>query len=407
MSAPAAYIIGSPLAASVVDRIGRKSTLLLVAVPQVMCWILIAKANSVAMLCLAKGLGGIGGSVTYVCLPMYAGEVCEPKVRGRVTASNTLLVIVGAILINLYGSFCNIETTAYISLSVPLLFVVTFMWMPESPYYYLMKGKIEKARISLKRLRRMDDVEEELKGLTAHIQRQCSEPGTIVDVFMISSNRKACIVLCLIRLFQQFSGISAFAYYNQYLFQQSGSDYSPITCALVFFSVYLLMALVGSLTIDKFGRRSLLLTSLIGTTFALLSEGVYFYLKDLNYDVSSFSWFPLVAMIVFIASYSPGLGICPSLMSGEMLSAPVKAKTLGILNINFAISTALSLKVFQSLNSLFGMHVPFLVFGFSSLAAIFFCYYLVPETKRKTLEEIQMSFKGKKTDKGIYECVKV
>lgn len=399
MSAPAAYIIGCPIAAFTVDRIGRKLTMLLVAVPQIVMWIVIANANSVVTLCIAKAIGGIGEGLIFVCLPIYTGEVCEPKVRGMIGSSNAALVIIGSLLINVYGSYLTIEASAYVSLIVPVLFVVTFIWMPESPYYYLMKGKQENAKASLQWLRRMNNVKEELESLTVYIQQQLSEPSSIKDVFMISSNRKSCIILCVLRIFHQFSGIIALTSYSQYLFQQSGSDLSPIACTSIYLTVYLFVTVLGCLTIDKLGRRPLLIFSLIGSTFALFAEGVYFYLKNLDYNVSSFNWFPLFGMLIYVTFYSPGIGICPLVLSGEMLSATVKAKALGILNIIFAISMAASLKTFQGLNSKFGMHVPFFVFGASCFVGTLFSYYFVPETKGKTLEEIQKELKGTGTHK--------
>lgn len=164
------------------------------------------------------------------------------------------------------------------------------------------------------------------------------------------------------------------------------------------------MSLVGCLTVDKFGRRALLICSFIGTSLVHFIQGFYYYFQNLGYDVSCFSWIPLFSAVAFMIVFGPGAGICPTLMTGEMLAATVKAKALGILNINFAIAIMGSIKVFQGLHALFGMHVPLFAFSACSLVATLFCYRYVPETKGKTLEEIQQALKGnnranKETDK--------
>lgn len=393
MVGPMAYLVAGPLTAWMVDKIGRKPTTLFLAVPQIAAWLLIANATSVYTLYLAKFIAGIAEGSLFTCLPMYIGEVAEPEIRGLLGSCHSILIIFGMALVNGYASFLSIRAGAYCSIVIPLVFLLTFIWMPESPYFYLMKNDEQRARKSLQTLRRMHNVDSELSRLSLDIKRQLSEPGSIKDVFTIKANLKAFLILLGLRTFQQFSGVSAFGFYTQFIFQQSGSNLSPAASAIVYTAAQWAVTLFGSILVDKFGRIPLLLFSCLGTGLMLFAEGGFFYVKYLGYDVTSFLWMPLAIMMTYIVVFSIGFGVCPNLMMGELLSSTVKGKALSIINIAFALGISSSSKVFQGLGT-FGLHVPFFLFGTCCLIATFFSYYFVPETKGKTLEEIQQILRG-------------
>lgn len=397
MVGPMAYLVAGPMTAWMVDKIGRKPTILFLAVPQIAAWLLIANATSVYTLYIAKFTAGIAEGSLFTCLPMYIGEVSEPRIRGLLGSCHSILIIFGLVLVNAYGSYMSIRDAAYWSIAIPVAFLVTFVWMPESPYYYLMKDDEESARESLKILRRMHNVDPELSRLSSDIKRQLSEPGSIKDVFTISTNRKAFLILLGLRTFQQFSGVSAFGFYTQFIFQQSGSNLSPAVSAIIYSAAQFAITLFGSILVDKFGRKPLLLFSCLGTALTLFAESAFFYVKSLGYDVTPFLWMPLTVMMTYIIVFSIGFGVCPNLMMGELLSATVKGKALSIINIAFALGISSSSKIFQGLGT-FGLHVPFFLFGMCCLVATFFSYYFVPETKGKTLEEIQQTLRGEKKE---------
>lgn len=392
--APFGYIIGSPICAILLDLIGRKKTLLLLAIPQILAWILIATSTCVPMLCLARLISGIAEGSIFTTLPVYLCEVSEPKIRGILGTTLTVGMIFGIVLINCYGSYLPITTTAYISIAIPLLFVLTFTWMPESPYFYLVKGQIKNARKSLQSLRRMHDVEEELNKLIADVQRQLSEPGSLKDIFTIKSNLTAFFVVMGLRTLQQFSGVSSFSMYTQVIFQQAGGGISPAESSIIYSITQFSITFCGSLLIDRFGRKPMIIASSAGSAVFLFIEGLYFYFHQCHYNLSYFNWVPITGMMMYIIVNSVGIAVGPNLVMGELFSASIKAKALGIMNIYFALCLSCSVKLFHYLDYNYGMHVPFFFFGFSCVLGVIFSYFCIPETKGKSLEEIQQILKG-------------
>ncbi|KAF2904713.1 hypothetical protein ILUMI_01466 [Ignelater luminosus] len=394
MMAPLGYLIGSPLTGFLLDRIGRKYTLLLLAIPEILPCILIATCNNVTILNVARLMMGIADGALFTSLPIYMAEVSEPKVRGIIGTIHSFGIVVGVLLINIYGSYVPIRTAACISLLMPLLFLITFPWMPESPYYLVMRNRLEDARYSLRRLRRMKNVEDELTKIRADIERQVSEPGTLRDIFTIRSNLRGFLTIMGLRTLQQFSGFITLAFYIQIVFKQADGSLSPAESAIICAALQVLALSGSSVLVDLFGRKPLLFFSCAGSAVVLITMGLYFVFQQQGYDLSSLMWFPIICMVLYTVIGAMGLITIPNLMAGELLSASIKSKALGILNMYVGVCLAAVSKLFQWLDHDFGMHVPFFVFGVCSIIGIVFAYFGVPETKGKTLEEIQQVLKG-------------
>ncbi|KAF2892584.1 hypothetical protein ILUMI_13587 [Ignelater luminosus] len=401
MISPLGYLVGCPVTAFLLDKIGRKSSILILVVPQILACLLIANCTGINMIYAARLSSGISEGGALTSLPVYIGEISDPRIRGALGMGYGVAVMFGSVLINFYGSYMTIKDSAYFSILIPILFLLTFVWMPESPYFCIMKGKIENARRSLKRLRWIDDVEEELAQLTLDVQRQISEPKNVKDIFTVRSNLKAFVILIGIRTLQQFSGGASLNLYNQYIFQQASGSISFVASSVIFHSSLVIVSCCGSLIVDRTGRKPLLMISVTGTAISLFVVGVYFSFQYYKYDVSSLKWVPITFMVLYTIVRGIGIMPIPSVLAGELFSASVKAKAVGIINIYFALCISSSSKLFHWLQDKFGMHVPFFVFVFICVLGIAFLRYCVPETKGKTLEEIQQHLKKVNDQSGI------
>jgi MFS family permease len=272
--------------------------------------------------------------------------------------------------------------------------------MPESPYFYLMKGRTDDARTSLQKLRQKQNVEEELHKLKSDVDRQMSESGSWKDVLTLSSNRKAVYAGIFLRASQQLGGISSFAVYTQYIFLKSGGNVSASTSAIIFMGLCAVLNMCAAFTLDRFGRRKSYFVSLLLCGMVLLCEATYFFIEQFygaEVNVAIVNWIPLVGMITYVVFYSFGLGIVPTLMLGELFSASIKGKGLLLLNIVFGVLVSCTTKLFHLLDTSFGLYAPFLFFSISCFISTILAVYFVPETKGKTLEEIQQSLKASKT----------
>lgn len=398
MIAPVTCIISSFFYAKLVDVIGRKYSVLFMAGPYIASFILIAIADNIYVFYLSRAVTGIADAGLFSAFPAYIGEVTTPKIRGTWGNCLALYLYFGEAAINVIGGYTSIKTCAWICLVFPALFLITYAFMPETPYYLVMKGRKDEAGNVLKKLRGINNVEAEMQQLESDVKRQMSEMGTWRDLFAVKSNRRALIAGVFLRWSQQLSGISCFAVYTQYIFQQAGGNLTATESAVCFQSALAIATFLCSMFSDKIGRRSSMVVSLALSSVVIAVVTVFLYISTEHPEVnlSLCRWVPLAGMIVYVVTYSVGLGIVPTLMLGELFSASIKGKGLAVLTIVLSMAVSVTTKVFQVMEVNFGMYAPFAMFAGCCFVNTFFTYYFVPETKGKTLEEIQQELKGNK-----------
>uniref|UniRef100_A0A1Y1MWM7 Major facilitator superfamily (MFS) profile domain-containing protein n=1 Tax=Photinus pyralis TaxID=7054 RepID=A0A1Y1MWM7_PHOPY len=389
---PAASMIASSfLIASATKYIGRKPIIWFMAIPQALSWILIAEAKSITAIYIARVLNGIGEGILFSIAMAYVGEISTPAVRGTWGNMITCSVALGQLSIAAVIASMDIVTAAYIHLFAPLLQILLVPFLPESPHYLMKKGERENAKIALMRLRWKTDVDCELSAMSESIERQRSEAGSFKDLFWIPANRRALLLVLSLRTFQQLSGITAFVIYAQYIFELSGarSVSDEVSTIIVFASLFLFL-LVCLPVAGKYSRRLLLTASSTGCTICLLINVVYFYIQEeTEVDVSDISWIPLLVMVGYIAFLSIGLLPLPVLMIGELFALSIKNHGMFVSTVYLALIMIAFPKILQLLLSNFSLYVTFLFFTVSCFFSTIFCWFCVPETKGKTLEEIQ------------------
>ncbi|CAH1984369.1 unnamed protein product [Acanthoscelides obtectus] len=394
---PIFQILSCPIFSVLCDRIGRKTTLLIGGVPFILACILETFAENVYVFHVARCLTGIGASANYIALSMYAGEICKPRVRDFwVNFLVSINASGGLLLINLIGFYFDVHQTAYILLVPGVLFQIAFPFMPESPYYLLMKRKEDAARNSLQRLLQKEDVEEDFVELQADVKRQMSETGTWKDLFCIVANRKALFVGVLMRVAQQFGGSAFVAAYTSYIFEESGGDAK--TATLIYSGVFVGVTIIASFCIDRFGRKMSFIISMFLCAACMLYLSVFYYIKDCvpQWDVSNYTWVPLIGMMAYIVFSAFGVSNIPNVMLGELFSASIKAKGLNVLISVMGLLISLTSYLFYLFSSSFGMYTAFFVFSLISFGNAVWCIFVLPETKGKTLEQIQQEFNGNK-----------
>lgn len=392
-------VIGALLAGVTLDLMGRKKAILITAFPYFAAWIMIAFTNSIEVLYTARFITGLADGLTFTAVPMYLGEIAEPRIRGFLCSSCMVVMIIGILLINIMGSYLTIQITALISSIIPVLLLVTFAWMPESPYYLIIRENTEEAKKSLRKFRGIEDVEWEYNRLNNAVKTQMSESGKFLDLISVKSNRKAILIIFGLRSVQQFSGITAITFYAKTIFEEAGGEVSANVTSSIYFSVQLLLAALSSVIVDWAGRRPLVIISTIGSALSLCIIGSYFAIQNLtDIDTSSFSILPAIALICFIIIFSIGLQTVPMLMLGELFPTNVKAFALCVADIYFSVIAAIVSKFFQLMKDNFGMHVPFFVFTACSIMGCAYAFWWLPETKGKNLEEIQAFLRGEPYD---------
>ncbi|KAG5895721.1 hypothetical protein JTB14_025668 [Gonioctena quinquepunctata] len=358
-------LIFCPIFSKLCDIYGRKRILLLTAFVDVAVWVVTATAKSVYVFYFARVLAGVSDGIMFASLPPYLSEVATPSIRGTWGNSQTFFFCLGELLATVVGSYFNVQESSYIFLPIPIIFFILFSLMPESPYYYIMKGKYIEAKKSLQKLKRKTDASSDFIALKGDVERMMSEKGTMTDLFRIKSNRKGLSIAIFLKTSQVLGGSSVFIVYSQYIFDQSEGSFSKETSSIIYIGLTFLLYLCACVLVDRLGRKKAVIGSLLPCGIVLLIESIYFYIyqKRTDVDLSSFS---------------------------------IRAKAISVWMCSLAIVTFAMNYLFYALSSSLGLFAPFMFFACCNFTSAFLTYFILPETKGRTLEEIQQLLKGNK-----------
>uniref|UniRef100_A0A1Y1KSD3 Major facilitator superfamily (MFS) profile domain-containing protein n=1 Tax=Photinus pyralis TaxID=7054 RepID=A0A1Y1KSD3_PHOPY len=394
---PIFTIIFSFVVGNAMKIIGRKHLIGFMAVPHIISWLLIATAQSIVPIYISRAFNGISDAVTVCTSTVYIGEITTPLVRGKWGNMLMCAIFFGHLSVVVVGVYCDIVSTAYIFLIPPVLQILFTMVVPESPYFLIMRGRDNEAMSALRRFRWKKDVREEFSAIKKDIEAKSSESGVFSDLFCNATNRKALWIVMALFTFVEYSGLPGFVTYAQYLFQLAGgTSLSAEVSSIIFFSVLFLLTVSASSVVGNYSRRTMMIISSFGCAISLLMEAIFFYVKDETaLDVSHISWVPLLGMLCYIIFLSAGLSRMPFLMIGELFSPGIKNYAVFIASSYQAVNMIIVPKLLQLLVTNFSMYVPFMFFTCSCLIATIFCYLCVPETRGRTLEEIQRILNSK------------
>ncbi|XP_045479204.1 facilitated trehalose transporter Tret1-like [Harmonia axyridis] len=388
-------IVGLPITIFLADKIGRQKSVIVASSTSLFAWVLIGIGDRVEYFIVARCLVGVAADVAFVCSPMYIAEISHQKIRGFLAGVIYTMVLIGVLTIYTIAPYTSIRVPPLVGGGVILIQLAVFPFMPESPYYHLYKNNRISAEKSLQRLRGKEDVEDELEEISAAINRQKMERGRMFDLFLIGSNRKAIIIMIFLNCIQNMVGFAAILMNLHEILIEAGATYldSNIS-AIVFAATMVAASLTGMVTVDKFGRKMLYGISCVMSGIFLLIIAIFYHLKHAGYDVLVVAWIPLVFIMLFAAVFKFGIGIIPIVMTAELFPARVKALGMTAADGVYVTFASLSLFIYQELNNSVGLHMSFYLFSFVAFSGLIFNAFLLPETKNKTLEEIQIMLKS-------------
>lgn len=372
-----------------VDIFGRKLTILVGMIPIVIGWLVTALADSYWMLLVGRICYGTTFTCIFFTTPIYLGEISSDCVRGFSITTLVVMYRLGILFMFSVAPFLTISTMAWICMVPPVIFLATFIWLPESPYFLIGKNRRSQARHSLVRLRGHDEVDEELDTMVKTVMRSMENRGTYRELAS-PKNRKGLVNLFSLSFIIIISGTNAIQDYSQYIFSKIENDLQPHEISIILASVSLISVFVGNLVVDRLGRKPLLLISVSGCAVCNAVVSFYFYLADRRgSDVSVISWLPICALMFFKVSFSLGLGLVTLTMIGEIFPKHLKAVVGASFLFISACLELVILKLFQNVTDNAGGDVSFGIFSIFLCLSIPFIVYQIPETKGKSLDEIQ------------------
>lgn len=403
-------IPGCILAALIVDWLGRKASLLIAGLPLSVGFVLIIVAWNPYVLYASRFISGVGQGVVYVVCPMYIGEIADKEIRGALGSFIKLMVTFGELYAHAVGPFVSYGGLAYICLLIPLIFVLTFAWMPESPYFLLMQNRHDDAVASLKKLKRCiteDQLEEDMEQMQKTVIRDLTDRGHFWDLFNTPGNRRAVIISFGLQLVLQFSGIAAIESYTQEILEEGDAEI-PASIAVILLSVLQLIAGLGAAAlVDKLGRRPLLLVTTLLGGVALTIAGSFYLLKfQVGLDTTGYGWALHSSVIFYELIIALGLNPLSYMMLGELFPTNVKGAAVSLANLVSSLLAFVVSKLYQVISDFCGVYAAFGWFAVSCFLGVIFIALAVPETKGKSLLEIQEELNCKRKKKETKSSAK-
>ncbi|XP_050310096.1 facilitated trehalose transporter Tret1-like isoform X2 [Anthonomus grandis grandis] len=392
---------GLPFVLYLVNKIGRKRSMLAASFLAALCWTTLIFARNKETLYVARFFAGMAGDFCFVAAPMYVAEIAHHKIRGFLSASIYLMMLLGVLLVYTTGSYAPYYVPPIIGIILTVSQCVFFPFMPESPYFYVYVDRVDEAKEALLKLRQKKYSEEELEDIKRSVERQKTERGKPRDLVLDKSNRVALTIMTVLNLGQHYSGITIMVMNLHTILDEAGSKYIESDVAAIIFAVIMIVGgSTASVIIDRFGRKFLLIASGLSTGVILAIITVYFQLKNTGYDVSGVSWIPAVGCMVYAATFKLGLGLVPIVLTAEIFPTTIKAIGMTIAEVWYIAGAVTSVNVYSWLSNSYGIHVPFYILSVCSFGIVAFSVFYVPETKGKTLDEIQLMMRGERVERN-------
>ncbi|KAF2359664.1 Sugar/inositol transporter [Trinorchestia longiramus] len=394
-------MLGVVLGGLCINWIGRRDSMVFCFVPNLLGWALIGFATNFAMLVAGRVVCGVAAGLATVAVPTYIGEFASPNIRGLLGSCFQLMVTIGVLYVYVFGAIQCWQWLTLTCLVPCAIFSFAMIFNKKSPTYLLANDNVDGARESLQHFRGKNfNVEPELMRLQESIIYAQANKASFKDLKK-PHIKKPLIIAINLMMFQQISGINAILFNLTTIFESADVDMSSENSSILVAIVQVIGCVVAAGVMDKAGRRLMLIISSVVMAVSQATMGVYFYLLSQD-KASNLGWMPITSLMIFIFSFSTGFGPIPWLMMGELFSADVRelASTIAALTCwFFAFLITLIFKPLQNAIHDYGVY-----WLFSGLCVIsfFFSFFVVKETKGKTIQEITEMFGGtpetKKTD---------
>jgi sugar porter (SP) family MFS transporter len=377
-------VVGASLAAFTSDRFGRKKVLLGAAALFTISSIGAALPRNLIEFVAARFVGGVAIGMASTLSPLYIAEISPARKRGLLVSLNQLAIVTGILLsycVNylLTGSGASNWRWMFASATVPSVgFLLTLLAIPESPRWLVQKSRELEAEHFLSRMVGPQGAADEIQAIKAAISE---ESGDLWD----PAFRKPLVVAILIALFSQFTGINTIIYYGSLVFLEHVPHQTASTALwanVMIGAINFGATVVGMSLIDRAGRKPLLISAFAGMALSLFGVAAAIRFQASGIVV-------LVLVLTYVACFAIGVGTGTWVMMAEICPTRVRGRAMSVATVCLWCGTLLVTLTFLSLINVFTAPGAFLLYAVISIAAMLFVWRRVPETKGRTLEEIE------------------
>lgn len=393
-------LAGAAAGGVLADRLGRRKLLIVTAVVFGLGAVGAALTPGTAWLITARIIAGIAIGIASFVAPLYISEIAPVAIRGKLVSINQVALTSGIVVSYLVDyAFAGSEAWRWMFAMAVIpaaAFGIGLVFIPDSPRWLAARGHEDQARAVLKRIRAPDKIEGELDQIQQSVKKQKGSWSELFSPLL----RMAMVVGVGLAIAQQITGINTVIYYAPTIFKFAGlsSASAAILASVGVGVVNVVLTLVAMQLIDRVGRRPLLLISLAGMTISLGVLGLAFSLPQLS---GSLGWIAVTSLMVYVGSFAVGLGPVFWLILSEIYPLAIRGRAMSVGTIaNWGANLIVALS-FLTLTQVMGKAATFWLYGAVSIGAWLFAFFLVPETKGKTLEQIEEHWRAGKHPRAL------
>ncbi|MBP7555600.1 MAG: sugar porter family MFS transporter [Chitinophagaceae bacterium] len=390
-------MIGAMVAGGLSDKLGRRKVLMISAWAFAISSVGIMAPMGLTSFIVFRMIGGIGIGIASILSPMYISEIAPASIRGRLISIYQLGIVIGILLIyfvnaaiaGLHDHSWNVESGwrwMFGSGLLPsIVFIVLLLRAPESPRWLAAQNNWTGAEDILRKINGDIKAREEMEAIRVSLNEKQASFGELLRPGL----RTALIIGIFLSVFSQVTGINVIMYYAPEIFKATGDGSSSALTQTVWVGgINTLMTLVAIKYVDKLGRKKLLLIGAAGMAICLALVGLAFYQQ------ATTGYWVLTGILLYISFFAISLGPLTFVVVAEIFPNQIRGRAMGVAIFFLWLSVYIVSQTFPMLLDAIGTAYTFWIYMVMSVLAFLFIWRSVPETKGKSLEEIQKMWKA-------------
>jgi SP family xylose:H+ symportor-like MFS transporter len=390
--------IGVSIAGLLSDFLGRKRTLIVAAILFFVSAVGTALPRNVTIFVIFRIIGGVGVGAASITSPMYIAEISPARIRGRMVSVNQFAIVTGFLVVYLVNYFIALQGTdawniaygwrwMFGSEALPaFLLLVLLFFVPESPRWLTKYGRHEKALAVLSRVGGPANAERQLESIKDAIAHESSSLAQLFKPGM----RIVLVIGIVLAVLQQVTGINVFLYFGTEIFKKMGSGtHAALLKEVIVGAVNLTFTVIAIWTVDRLGRKPLMLFGSAGMGICLAAMGLAGYLRQ-----TTGIWL-LIFILGYIACFALSVGPVTWVILSEIFPTRIRGRAMGVATVFLWLANYIVTQTFTMMDESpwliekFHRGFPFWIYGVFCVCLLVFVWRFVPETKGKTLEQIE------------------
>ncbi|XP_037954500.1 facilitated trehalose transporter Tret1-2 homolog [Teleopsis dalmanni] len=394
LATPMGSIISGPLA----DSIGRRTTLLISIVPMCIGWCTIANSQTFFMIIVGRFLCGFAVGILGGPGQVYIAETTEPNLRGLLIGAPFVAYSLGICVVYTLGSSFNWRTVAWCGNILPILASLAIFCIPETPNWLLRHKKVESALRSLSFLRGNEIVaQKELNDMVKRLDQELATTKTNENIFELCCQRvaiKPLIIVITLSLLQMFSGTFIVVFYAIDIISEFGGNFDTKFAAIWTGIVRMVCTIIFCVILLFVRRRRILVLAGIGSGLSCIVLSIYLYTRNFSSEPKSHAdvMMAAICLLLYIAFNTP-IMVMPGIMVGELFPARIRGRTAGTVFAAMNVALFGFTKAFPYIQIAIKMRGVFMIFAISSFLVSIVMFMFQPETKGRTLEQVEDYFR--------------